>query len=72
MKTEMQSAQLVAIEDAALEAVAGGSSPSLDIVQKELNLAFDLDVNVDLDIVNFVGNTVLATDDSSVEIEIEN
>lgn len=72
MKTEMPSAQLVAIEDAALETVAGGSSPALDIVQKELNLAFDLDLKVDVDIVNFVGNTVLATDDSSVEIEIEN
>lgn len=70
MNTEMKAAQLVALEDSALEVVAGGNSPSLDIVQKTLNLDFDLDV--DLDIVNFVGNTLVATDYSTVDVQIEN
>src|SRR5262245_13594778 len=70
MKTEMT---LVALEDAALETVAGGGgslTPSLDIVQKEFNL--DLDLDVDVRVVNFVGNQIVAQDYSTVDIDIDN
>ncbi|HKU39624.1 MAG TPA: hypothetical protein VJR89_15800 [Polyangiales bacterium] len=63
---------LVALEDAALETVAGGSSPALDIVQKEFNLDFDLDLDVDVKVVNFIGNQIVAQDYSTVDIDIDN
>lgn len=72
MKTEMPSAQLVAVEDAALETVAGGVSSALDIVQKEFNLDFDLDLDIDVNVVNFVGNQIVAQDYSTVDIDIDN
>ena len=55
MKTEMQTA-LVAIEDASLETVAGGSYPSVDI--KVLKL--DLDFNYQNNSIDFSHNDIQA------------
>jgi hypothetical protein len=45
MKTEMQTLELVAIEEASLELVAGGGGADLDI-SKTVSLALDVDVDL--------------------------
>ena len=62
MKTEMQTAELVAIEEASLEGVSGGGDPlfpSLDIT-KTLQVAVDVDLNTQTNDIDFSHNIVNA------------
>lgn len=62
MKTEMQTVELVAIEEASLESVSGGgdlSFPSLDIT-KTVQVAVDVDLNKQSNDIDFSNNIVKA------------
>ena len=62
MKTEMQTLELVAIEESSLESVSGGgdlSFPSLDIT-KTVQVAIDVDLNKQTNSIDFTHNTVNA------------
>lgn len=59
---------LIALEDDQLDCVAGGSAlPALDafkgIQMGDVNINIDIDVNTQLNIINFIGNMIKANGD---------
>lgn len=59
---------LIALEDDLLDCVAGGSAlPALDafkgIQMGDVNINIDIDVNTQLNIINFIGNMIKANGD---------
>ena len=62
------STALIALEDDQLDCVAGGTAlPALDafkgIHMGDVNINIDIDVNTQLNIINFIGNTIKAYGD---------
>jgi hypothetical protein len=61
----VSSTALIALDDDQLDCVAGGAGlPSLDafkgIHMGDVNINIDIDVNTQLNIINFIGNTIKA------------
>ena len=64
----LTSTALIALEDDQLDCVAGGTAlPAMDafkgIHMGDVNINIDIDVNTQVNIINFIGNTIKAYGD---------
>lgn len=64
----VKSTALIALDDDQLDCVAGGTAlPSLDafkgIHMGDVNINIDIDVNTQINIINFIGNMIKANGD---------
>ena len=60
---------LIALEDAQLECVAGGSLDGWKPIQiGDLNINIDIDVNTQVNIINFIGNIIEAGGDLMLQL----
>jgi hypothetical protein len=61
------STALIALEDDQLDCVAGGNGSPLDawkgFQMGDVNINIDIDVNTQLNIINFIGNSIQANGD---------